>query len=157
MNTTGSAASLPLGGIESPDSPLGLRWHQPKGEGCLLIARWGWKPRHMISTDTAGVGTSLPPARDESPGYVFDLLWHQPSQGSWGILGALLQPGGKSRFPTQPLLASVRVGHRFVSAGVGQSREVIVLSLPFLVLSAGESRLLLEVFFCLCPLVFQTC
>lgn len=46
----------------------------------------------------------------------------------------------------------MRVGHRFVSAGVGQSREVIVLSVPFLVLSAGESRLLLGFFFLSVPI-----
>ena len=70
----------------------------------------------MVSTVTAGVGILLPPASDESPGSIFDLLWHQPTQVSWGMLDTLFQPGGKSRFPIQPLL-----GHR-----VGQSTEVIV-------------------------------
>lgn len=89
---------------------------QPKGAGCLLTARWAGSPRRMVSTVTAGVGILLPPASDESPGSIFWLSDTNLPRCLWGMLDALLQPGGKSRLPIQPLLS-----HR-----VGQSTEVIV-------------------------------
>ena len=70
----------------------------------------------MVSAVTAGVGVFLPPASDESPAPSLTFSDTNLPRLLGGMLDALLQPGGKSRFPIQPLLS-----HR-----VGQSTEVIV-------------------------------
>lgn len=69
------------------------------------LLQWGWEPHYCL----AEVKTWL-------------CLWPSLTAPA-GVLGALLQPQGKSRLPTQPLLASLGVGHRCVlgdPAGVEQ-------------------------------------
>lgn len=69
-------ASLLLGGGQSPDSPLGIFWHdfQMKGEGHLITARWE-KPK--LSTDIWwqwGQRSSPPPSGGEIPGFSPNLV-----------------------------------------------------------------------------------